>query len=200
MFSEDTVIFEEAPFDERYDTYVRYVTSFCEVDGLWLEFGVGSGDSTKKYVEFMKEVAADPPLYGFDSFYGLPENWSHHGVGTFSTNGVAPNVDGLEVISGMFEDTLPDFVAQHHEEPTSLLIIDCDLYSSTKTVFDNLKDNIVKGTVIIFDELYNYPSWEDHEYKAFMEFVEEKDVKFKWIAYIKDNGQQASCIIESIGK
>ena len=51
--------------------------------------------------------------------------------------------------------------------------MDCDLYSSTKTVFNLLKDKIVAGTVIVFDEYFNYLGWEQGEHKAFREFLAE---------------------------
>jgi hypothetical protein len=41
-----------------------------------------------------------------------------------------------------------------------------------KEIFDQLVDNIVSGTVIVFDEFYNYPRAEEHEFKAFQEFLD----------------------------
>jgi hypothetical protein len=52
----------------------------------------------------------------------------------------------------------------------SLLHVDCDLYWSTKCILDLLTDRIASGTVIVFDEFWNYPGWQDHEVKAFDEF------------------------------
>ena len=45
--------------------------------------------------------------------------------------------------------------------------IDCDIYSSTKDIFDIAGDRINPGCIIVFDEYINYPSWEQHEFKAF---------------------------------
>jgi hypothetical protein len=63
------------------------------------------------------------------------------------------------------------------------LHIDCDIYASTKEIFDNLVDNIVPGTVIVFDELYNYPGAEEHEFKAFQEFLDGTGKKSVYLAY-----------------
>jgi hypothetical protein len=49
-----------------------------------------------------------------------------------------------------------------------------------------------------FDELIGYNAWEEHEYKAFMEFVEENDVEYEWIGYVANAGQ-AACKIKKIG-
>ena len=112
------------------------------------------------------------PIYGFDSFEGLPDAWiPGFPKGYFNMDGklppVAPNV---VLVKGWFDETLPPFV-QQHPEPVSYLHIDCDMYESTKTVFQNLAPRIVPGTVIVFDELVNYPGYQDHELKAFYEFL-----------------------------
>ena len=77
---------------------------------------------------------------------------------------------------------MPEFVKQHNH-PVAFVHIDSDLYSSAKTIFDCLKDNIVSGTVIVFDEFFNYPGWEDGEYRAFMEFIEETKLDFSYLGY-----------------
>jgi hypothetical protein len=185
-------------FDDRFNTYIRFVLDHAKIDGMWLEFGVATGATTEKYVTVIPEK--NKPLYGFDSFQGLPEKWMNHNLGSFSTGGKVPEIRGAEMIVGLFNETLPKFIEDHQEE-ISVLIVDCDLYSSTKTIFDNCKSKIVPGTVIIFDEIHNGDGinhdWENHEYKAFMEFVEEMNVEFRWIAHVP-NGEQASCIVTKI--
>jgi predicted O-methyltransferase YrrM len=191
-------IFESKTFEERYENYIKYTIGNASADGLWLEFGVATGESTQKYLSFMREN--QKPLYGFDSFEGLPSKWAKHKKGAFSTNGVVPLLPGAEIIVGLFEDTLPNFF-QRNNQKISVLIIDCDLYKSTKTIFENCKDFIQVGTIIIFDEIHNgsgiYKDWKSHEYRAFMEFVSERKVQYKWLAFEK-NGEQASCVITNI--
>ncbi len=46
-----------------------------------------------------------------------------------------------------------------------------------------LKDQIVPGTIILFDEYFNYDGWEQHEHKAFREFIEETNLNFTYLAY-----------------
>ena len=74
--------------------------------------------------------------------------------------------------------------------------IDCDLYSSTKTIFDLLKERIKPGCVLVFDEYFNHPSWEEDEYKAFMEFIAETGLKYEYIGYNRLHEQAAVRIIE----
>ena len=67
---------------------------------------------------------------------------------------------------GWFNETLPSFINDHNS-PISLLHVDCDIYSSTVCVLESLKDQIIDGTVVIFDEIWKYPNYKQHEIKAF---------------------------------
>lgn len=164
--------------------------SKCTIEGLIIEFGVYSGRTVNHIANLTNET-----VYGFDSFEGLPEDWrSGFEKGTFKTN-CLPNVNkNVQLIKGLFNDTLPIFLNEH-KEICSLIHIDCDLYSSTKCIFDNLKDRIVSGTIIVFDEYFNYPGWQEGEYKAFYEFINETNLKFEYIGYVEISEQVAVKIL-----
>lgn len=187
--------FECNSLENRFETFIKYVCSLKVVEGLWLEFGVATGETTSRYVRLMPETAK--PLIGFDWFLGLPEDWAKHKKGKFSTGGIIPNIDGAQMEIGLFEDSIPKFKSMNHRN-ISVLIIDCDTYSATKTVFTHLKNLIQVGTIIIFDEIHNgsrnYPEWYLHEFKAFQEFIRESDLEFEWLAYVS-NGEQAAARI-----
>ena len=191
--------FPECEFYKRYDTYVRHCIEQVNVDGLWLEFGVCTGASSEEIIKMM------PPkktLYGFDWFQGLPETWvispknvKFKGELFGSVAGKIPDLDRLEIVDGLFEETLPTFI-ENNENNVAFMHVDCDLYSSTKTIFKYLKNRLIPGTIILFDELYNYPNYHLHEYKAFMEHVTENEVNFEWIAYVGGpTGDKAACKI-----
>ena len=76
--------------------------------------------------------------------------------------------------------------------------MDCDLYSSTMTVLNGLKDRLQIGTVISFDEYLNYPGWREHEYKAWQEFVAANNIEYDYIAFGASNGP-ATVVIRKIG-
>jgi hypothetical protein len=170
--------------------YYEKVTSYVKNEGLWLEFGVCSGRTINLISTNTKNK-----VYGFDSFFGLPENWgTHQKKGEYSTNGNLPFVNGnVELIVGLFQDTLTNFLKEH-SEPVSYLHLDADLYSSTKYVLNKLKNRIVSGTVISFDEIYNYPEYKDHEIKAWVEFVNKKNISYDWI--VRTDKEQATCLIK----
>ena len=60
--------------------------------------------------------------------------------------------------------------------------VDCDVYSSTHTIFTCLADRIVPGTVIEFDELFNYRGWVFEEYRAFHEYLRLHDADYRILA------------------
>jgi Macrocin-O-methyltransferase (TylF) len=145
-------------------------------DGLLLEFGVASGGSITQ----LAKLFAPRPIYGFDSFVGLPEPWCGLPVGTFAGEPlwVPANV---RLVRGLFADTLDEFL-ELLPDPVAFLHIDCDLYSSTKCVLDKLERRLVPGSVIVFDEFHGYPDWRNHEFRAFAEFRARTRTKFRYLA------------------
>lgn len=139
--------------------------------GLFLEFGVWNGHT----INIVGRKLQKWNIYGFDSFEGLPEKWRDgYDTGFFTTGGRLPSVPkNVTLIKGWFDATIPEWKLQNPFGHIDILHIDCDLYSSTKTIFDNLKDMISTNTIIVFDELINYPTFENHEIKALYEFLEQ---------------------------
>jgi hypothetical protein len=152
-------------------------------DGLVLEFGVASGRTISHMASMRVQT-----LFGFDSFEGLPEDWrSGYEKGYFAGN--LPAVpDNVELIKGWFDLTLPDFLSSH-DGKVSLVHIDCDLYSSTKTIFDCLESRLTEGSVLVFDEYWNYPGWREHEHKAFEELKTRIGLQFEPIGFVPSHQQ-----------
>ena len=152
----------------------------CVVEGLVLEFGVYYGES-------LGAIARRTPqsVHGFDSFEGLPEDWTYYQKrGRFGLDGKVPKLSesNIELHKGWFDATLPPFL-ETHPGAVRFLHIDCDLYSSTRTVLELLAPRIVSGTVILFDEYLNYPGWQDHEFKAFHEFVGARAIRYRYAGF-----------------
>ena len=156
--------------------------------GLICEFGVFQAESTNYIARRMHGRR----IYGFDSFEGLPEDWRpEFEAGTFSTGGHLPAVEpNVTLVKGWFDETLPPFAAAH-PGAVAMLHIDCDLYSSTKCVFDHLGDRVRAGTVLVFDEFFNYPGWEEHEYRAFTEFAQFRRLSYEYLCYNGEHEQVA---------
>jgi hypothetical protein len=131
---------------------------------------------------------ANNTVFGFDWFHGLPEAWrAGFPQGAFA--GSVPQVrENVELVQGLFEESLPKFLKAHRGE-VGLLHVDCDLYSSTKTIFHYLADRIVPGTIIVFDEYFNYTGWRLHEHKAFQEFVAEHHRTYDYLGLVPHHQQ-----------
>ncbi len=159
--------------------------------GLILEFGVASGRTIS---HIANQLTSN--IYGFDSFEGLPESWrSGFEKGSFAGGipSVPPNV---QLIKGWFKDTLPGFLADHTEQ-VSLLHVDCDIYSSTKTILDLLAPRLHAGSVIVFDEYWNYPGWRQNEHKAFLEFLKASGLCCRYDSFVRSHQQMCSVLTQA---
>jgi hypothetical protein len=163
---------------------LEYALTLAPSGGMALEFGVASGTTLK----IISSARNGERVFGFDSFNGLPTDWrSGFLAGMFQVD-EPPEVPGAELVVGMFDDTLPGFLDQH-EGIVDFLHIDSDLYSSAKTVLDQVGPRLRAGSVIVFDEFFNYPAWRQHEYRAWTEHVESTGITFEYKAYSWDNEQ-----------
>lgn len=163
--------------------------------GWAIEFGVYSGYSLNIIAEHM-------PVIGLDSFEGLPEYWREgFPEGTFSLTEaeygvIQPRPLNSLIMPGLFEDILP-MLQQGGIPPIGLVHIDCDLYSSTVTALDGVKDAINVGTIIVFDEFHGYEGWQKHEALAWLEFHEKYDLSFE---RIYEGEQEAAYKITGLGR
>jgi predicted O-methyltransferase YrrM len=153
----------------------------ANLNGLILEFGVAGGVSTR----IIAANAEPRTVHGFDSFEGLPGDWSgtHEQKGRYTQHGKLPRVPkNVQLHAGWFDQTLPGFLARS-PGPVSFINIDCDVYDSTIYVLNQLADRFRVGSVIMFDEYYNYPNWREHEYKAWQEFVTARGISYRYIGF-----------------
>lgn len=186
--AEDTYdfVYQEMPRANFHANQMEIVESkakdIMKLGGTILDLGVYKGGSTRT----LARIFSDQTIHGFDSFEGLPEDWSHVLKGAFGEiKGALPDMpDNVKLYKGWFEDTLPVWFQQYGDKPISLLRVDCDIYSSTKTIFDTVGSQIHSGTWILFDELIGYHGWRQHEYKAFQEFrATRPELEFEFVAF-----------------
>lgn len=179
------------PGDVDAHELLRFALSLVSVEGFIAEFGVHTGGSINLIAD-----RVPGPVYGFDSFEGLPEDWHlSFGRGQFDMGGRLPDVrSNVQLMKGWFSDTLPEFT-KLVSKPAAFLHIDCDLYSSTKTVLECLSDRIIPGTILVFDEYFNYPGWERHEALAFSEFCQANGVSYRYVAFAP-TGNSVAVVVE----
>ena len=173
---------------------IDYALQAVAVDGHYMEFGVFTGGT----IRYIARCIGNKTIYGFDSFEGSPEAWSGYNLGakTFDTKGRLPRVPKSVLLHrGLFDASLPKWLADN-PGPVAFIHVDCNIYSSTKTILDLLAPRLSSGSVILFDEYFNFPNWEQHEFKAFQEFVAAHRAKCTYLAFAR---QQVAVRIDSIG-
>jgi hypothetical protein len=174
-------------FSSPIDT-LRFALDNSLPSGLALEFGVYTGRTLKIISEYFPGNS-----FGFDTFEGLPEDWREGFLkGTFKLDEI-PSIENAHIVVGLFQDTLGEFI-QNLSEPISFIHLDADLYSSTKFVLNGLNHRISRGCVILFDEFMNYPSFQSHEYLAFVEWAKENSRSHRAICYTNNHEQMGFII------
>jgi O-methyltransferase len=134
----------------------------------YLEFGVHQGHSILYFAE--QNRAADSRFFGFDCFTGLPDDWNNdYKRGHFDTAGRIPNTadQRVEFVVGMFQDTLPKFLANFKPGTKIIVNLDCDLYSSALYCLTKLDAVLPRGTILIFDEFGDVL----HEFRALQDYI-----------------------------
>jgi hypothetical protein len=160
---------------DRFDLFREALRHVKGDAPLYLEFGVYKGETLNWWCENLSTPGAH--FVGFDSFEGLPEDWSWHTkAGTFAVDSVPEPPDPrASFVVGWFDDTVPDFKLPAHDQ--LIVNVDSDLYSSAVLVLSTMEPYLVPGTLIYFDEL----SEVDHELRAWREFLDRTGLKVEAI-------------------
>lgn len=172
-------VYENIPLHKRFDPIElrQRALELAPKDGMLMEFGVWKGMWINRIASW-----TDRQVYGFDSFEGLPEPWSFRQKGFFAID-TPPGVKGnVTLVKGRFDQSLPVFLREHSEH-VAFIHMDCDLYASTRTVLELIKDRLVPGTTIVLDDFLMEPGWQRQEHKAWMDFAQINKVEFEYFGY-----------------
>lgn len=163
-------------------------------DGLgdYLEFGVYNGTSITCMFREVTAFGLDRMrLFGFDSFQGLPPYAAEEDEGRWrpgscysslaftravlEAEGVSSN--RVTLVPGWFSETLNDQTVERHGlRKASVIMIDCDLYSSSKEALTFCAPLIRDHALVLFDEWRPRGLDGKHagERRAFEEFLRER--------------------------
>jgi hypothetical protein len=194
--AEDSAAFIEAAamaarsMDDADAVLADSVDRALKVPGCICEFGVFQGRTLTR----IASLAPDRAVHGFDSFEGLPEDWREgYKQGAFQTRVPTIDAKNVQLHTGWFDATVPPFVAKL-SQPIALAHVDCDLYSSTRTVLDAITPHLTVGSIILFDEYFNYPGWRDHEHRALQESMRRDELTVDAISY-NASGEQVAFLV-----
>lgn len=142
-------------------------------EGLLMEFGVRGGGT-------MREIATEAGkygrvVYGFDWWRGLPHEWDEYSPkGSCLAQKPTDLPDNVILVEGLFSDTLEAFLADNHD-PVGFINLDCDLYAPSIFVLHCLMGRFVKGSLIAFSAMTNFPTLAQ---------------KAAWDQYLQESGQR----------
>ena len=173
-----------ADVNDTYLNYWRRVLQLAEPTGVFMELGVFQGTSISLISQVLLENKISSTVYGFDCFTGLPESWRELPEGTFSLESFPDVASSVELIDGLFSDTLPRFSRENDGNKISFLHMDADLYSSTMTAFKELYHMFKPGTIIAFDEFALWPGFygkKQSEFEALLDASEAYGFKYEYV-------------------
>ena len=153
-----------------FNTHIEMLAFFTRLvadrDGIAIEFGVYSGTT----LEVIRQ-GFNGSVYGFDSFEGLPEDWRDGFPKGFFATPKIPTIENVTLVVGTFQETLESFLKKL-VEPILFIHFDADLYSSTAYCLDKVTNHLAPDSIFVFDEYHNYEGWQNHEHKAFTEWLD----------------------------
>lgn len=171
-----------AHYDTRQELYDVILSMLADRPFDFLEFGVFKGDS----LLYWSSNAANPRcrFFGFDTFTGLPEVWQT-GIkaippSAFDVHGQAPHTDDPRVafVKGLFQETIPCFLKKNPLQKDRVFHFDADLYSSTLFALCSLNFQIIRDSILLFDNF----SVATHDFRAFTDWCSSFRRKFHVIA------------------
>jgi len=168
---------------------LEYALEASNINGEYLEFGVREKKSFDIIRNFLSQ---DKILHGFDCWQGLPEEWKlgkTYSKGILKVNTVPIDSHNEIFWSGLFKDTIPNFLLQS-SRPISFCHIDCDLYSSCNDILYGLNERIIQNTILVFDEFHVFEKcdpakWQNvwnHEMLSLIEWCQQKNRKVEMIS------------------
>jgi O-methyltransferase len=138
--------------------------------GDYLEFGVFQGTSMICMWDLLKELnLRHVRMFGFDSFEGMPDAASTDDGGIFKPGEFAAPYELTKqrlaeagvpesratLIKGWFSDTLnQETVARHGITNAGVIMVDADIYSSSKQALDFCAPLIQQEAVLVMDDWY----------------------------------------------
>ena len=185
---------------------------FNGIDGDYAEFGSWGGRTFALAYQESRRHGHVARLWAFDSFAGLPEprderdehpEWRRGKMSTnvdefhslCAANGIPRNV--YDVVPGLYEETLPRFGPADAPENIALAYVDCDLYSSTKSVLDFLRPRLKHGMIVAFDDYFCWSATRaSGERTAWREHVA-ADATWEWLPYMQYGWAGQSFVLEA---
>lgn len=161
--------------------------AFNGIDGDYAEFGCWGGMTFALAYHESRRHQHQAKLWAFDSFQGLPASRDERDQHPMWKEGIlATSLDAFhgicaskgipkeayKVVQGFYEHSLTMLSPDDEPRNIALAYVDCDLYSSTKTVLQFLEPRLKHGMIVAFDDYFCWsPSQIAGERRAMLELL-----------------------------
>jgi Macrocin-O-methyltransferase (TylF) len=151
-----------------------------EIRGSYLEFGVYRGSTFAQFYHAFRRHRLDVPMFGFDSFQGLPSagdvdadpGFRRYAEGYFACSEAELRVelghrrvppDAYTLIAGFYEDSLaPALYERPGLSPAAIVFLDCFYYQSTRAALRFVTPALQDGTVLMCNSYFRFKAHPDH--------------------------------------
>jgi len=151
-----------------------------EIRGSYLEFGVYRGSTFAQFYHAFRRRRLDVPMFGFDSFRGLPSagdvdadpGFRRYAEGYFACSEAEARTalgyrrvpaDAYTLIPGFYEDSLsPALYQRPGLSPAALVFLDCFYYRSTRAALRFITPTLQDGTVLMCNSYFRFKAHPDH--------------------------------------
>lgn len=203
---------EEAVWRPDSESCLQFSLIKSTPGGFLAAFGVGRGQSLNLLADLTDET-----VHGFDTFGQTGDGTSTNGtseqarndesVRGFCASSSTATLDAREtrcqttgwrelrfafnarLWPGLLCETLPLFL-DGVRAPARFVHLSCHRYQDALEVLMGLETRIVRGTVMQFEWLWNYPAWQEGAFRALREFATATGREFRFLA--RTSGTQAT--------
>jgi hypothetical protein len=178
-----------------------------EVPGVIMEFGTRWGQNAALFSSFRgiyEPYNRTRKIIAFDTFEGFPDIAPQDGISEFISKGsysVSDNyysyldeimqfhekenplshIKKYELVKGNAIETVPRYIEENPETIVALAYFDFDIYEPTKRCLLAIKDRLVKGSIVGFDELNEHVT--PGETLAVMEVFGLNNIELRRLSY-----------------
>jgi hypothetical protein len=200
---------EEWPRQEFFANAFKALV-FNDISGDYAEFGSCGGTTFFFAYREAKRHGHPAHLWAFDSFQGLPRPRETDRHPRWIEGKMATSVDEFhaickkrgiprqryDLVPGFYEETLGSMAPTDPPTDIALAYIDCDFYSSTKSVLEFLEPRLKHGMIVAFDDYFCW-SADDvaGERKALRELMS-RNGHWTWTPYVQYGWHGMSFVLE----
>ena len=180
-------------------TRIKIFEKILDVQGDIIECGTFQGNNLMLFAHLssiFEPYSFNRKIYGFDTFEGFKSiskydpkdinentfsnanlNILKKAINLFNLNRSVGHINKINIIKGDATKTIPNFYKKNKNLLISLLYIDFDIFEPTKTALDVFASSVVKGGIIVFDQI-NYDKFRG-ESLAFKNYFKSNKYKLR---------------------